>query len=194
MSTNIDIEKEIKNALKGREIPILVLDKRWHTLFPEGEKPSDILAMEKNINELLKKQARLVTDLKDLKKTKKRLMASIVQNMQDDSKKGDKKKTNSKRLLDDINVRIDKETDELMDLPYSIRKQNEQMLIAGAKYCFNRLSEGDSQIKLLNNEIDKLKSELDEKLEKKKVIEESMDSAYSLMHGLLGPTVMNLYK
>ena len=55
---------EIKNALKGRSVPILVLDTRWHKLFPAGQKPADIARQEEVLNDLLKRQGFLVNDIK----------------------------------------------------------------------------------------------------------------------------------
>ena len=57
-------EMTVRSALKGREIPILVLDARWHTLFPKGEKPEDIVQLEEQLNEHLKNQGRLVNEIK----------------------------------------------------------------------------------------------------------------------------------
>lgn len=184
---------EIKNALKGRSVPILVLDTRWHKLFPVGQKPADIVKQEDVLNGLLKRQGFLVNDIKDLKKTKEKLMQGILSGMRDNSLFGDRKKDNQQRLLNEIMERIEKESDELTLLPNRIKEANEQLLILGAGYCFERLENGDHEIARLKAEIHNLSEELTEKTEEKTAVEESMDSAYSLMHGLLGWSVMNLY-
>ena len=57
----------------------------------------------------------------------------------------------------------------------------------------DRLASGDEQLKKLNQEISEMREMLKEKVGDKADLEESMDSAYSLMHGLLGHDVMNLY-
>ncbi|MFR5970473.1 MAG: hypothetical protein ACLUGF_05300 [Clostridium sp.] len=48
-------------------------------------------------------------------------------------------------------------------------------------------------MKIVKQEIEELRISLREKTEWKDDLEESMGSAYSLMHGLLGHDVMNLY-
>ena len=58
---------------------------------------------------------------------------------------------------------------------------------------FERLANGDEQLKIVKQEIEELRISLREKTEWKDDLEESMGSAYSLMHGLLGHDVMNLY-
>lgn len=184
---------EIKKALKGRQVPVLVLDGRWHKLFPPGKKPSDIAALEAEVNQLLKRQGFLVNDLKDLKKTKQKLMNGIVAGMQGDSDFDDRRKNKQQSLLLEIKERIDEESDELVLIPGQIQKANEKLLMTGAMYCFERLENGDREIDELKAEIRELKNELNDLTEEKEAIEESMDSAYSLMHGLLGSSVMNLY-
>ena len=144
---DLEFETLVREALKGKKVPILVLDRRWHTLFPQGEKPAEIIQLEKN----------------------------------------------QQRLLLEIKERIETESDELIELPRMIKKANEELLATGAHYCFERLANGDEQLKIVKQEIEELRISLREKTEWKDDLEESMDSAYSLMHGLLGHDVMNLY-
>ena len=190
---DLEFETLVREALKGKKVPILVLDRRWHTLFPQGEKPAEIIQLEEKLNELLKRQGYLVNDIKDLKKTKKKLMEGIVAGMNDAEPLRDKKKKNQQRLLLEIKERIETESDELIELPRMIKKANEELLATGAHYCFERLANGDKQLKIVKQEIEELRISLREKTEWKDDLEESMDSAYSLMHGLLGHDVMNLY-
>ncbi len=188
-----DFTSAVRKALKGKKVPILVLDSRWHTLFPKGEKPGDIVRLEKRLNELLKQQGHLVNDLKDLKKTKKKLMDGIVSGMGLESDFDNRKKDKQQQFLVEIKERIERESDELMEIPYQIQAANEELLIVGAGYCFERLQNGDEMIRLLTEEINEMREELKEKVGYKADLEESMDSAYSLMHGLLGHEVMNIY-
>lgn len=188
-----DFETTVRAALKGKKVPIMVLDNRWHLLFPKGEKPAEIAVLEERVNDLLKRQGHLVNEIKDLKKTKKKLMDGIVAGMNSTSAHADKKKDNQQRLLLEINKRIREESDELMTLPHQIKETNEELLIVGARYCFDRLENGDRELTELTEEIKSLKEVLNDKTDFKADLEESMDSAYSLMHGLLGHDIMNLY-
>ena len=56
---DLEFETLVREALKGKKVPILVLDRRWHTLFPQGEKPAEIIQLEEKLNELLKRQGYL---------------------------------------------------------------------------------------------------------------------------------------
>lgn len=191
--TTTDFEFQIKKALSGRQIPVLVLDNRWHKLFPPGKKPSDVESLEQELNRLLKRQGYLVNDMKDVKKTKKKLMQGIVAGMQGDTEFDDRKKDNQQRLMMEMNERLEKESDELMLLPRQIKEVNESLLLTGVRYCFERLENGDRILNELRQEIKELKNELNDRLDEKEELEESMDSAYALMHGLLGHSIMNLY-
>lgn len=162
-------------------------------MFPQGEKPADIEALEERLNDLLKKQGRLVNEIKDLKKAKKKLMDSIVAGMEGSSARDNRKKENQQRLLLETKDRIQQDSDELMEIPYDIKDTNEKLMIIGARYCFERLSNGDQMIQELTEEIRTLQAELTDKKEFRENLEESMDSAYSLMHGLLGHDIMNLF-
>lgn len=189
-----EFERAVREALRGKKVPVLVLDQRWHTLFPNGNKPSDVLSLEDNLNYLLKRQGFLVNDIKDLKRTKQKLMDGILAGMGEaESANTDKKKKNQQRLLLEIKERIKEESDELMDLPREIKRVNEELLAVGAAYCFERLAGGDEELRILTEEIETMRKQLKEKVGYKADLEESMDSAYSLMHGLLGHDVMNLY-
>ena len=190
-----DFEKAVREALKGKKVPVLVLDQRWHTLFPSGNKPSDVLALEDNLNYLLKRQGFLVNDIKDLKRTKQKLMDGILAGMgETEGANTDKTKKHQQRLLLEIKERIKEESDELMDLPREIKRVNEELLAVGAAYCFERLAGGDEELRVLTEEIEAMRKQLKEKVGYKADLEDSMDSAYSLMHGLLGHDVMNLYE
>ncbi len=191
--SEFDFVQEIRKALRGREVPVLVLDSRWHKLFPPGKKPPEIESLEKELNKLLKRQGYLVNDIKDLKRSKQKLMQGIVAGMQGESDFDDRKKDNQQRLMLELRERIEEESDELMTVPRQIKDTNEQLLIVGARYCFDKLKNGDGEIAQLDKEIRELKNELNDKLDAKEDLEESMDSAYSLMHGLLGHSVMNIY-
>ncbi|MCH5266192.1 MAG: hypothetical protein J1F02_09855 [Lachnospiraceae bacterium] len=188
-----DFVTEIRKALRGKQVPVLVLDNRWHKLFPPGAKPEDVAELEDQVNALLRRQGKLVNELKDLKKTKKKLMDGIVAGMGGNSERADKKKENQQRLLLEIKERIQEESDELVELPRQIKEANEELLMAGTRYCFERLETGDRELKVLTDEINEMREILKEKVGDKADLEDSMESAYSLMHGLFGHDVMNLF-
>ena len=71
----------LQQLVHGKKLPILVLDERWYKLFPGGVKPEEVKTLEKKCNELLKEQGKLVNEIKDLRRGKKKLMDAIVSGM-----------------------------------------------------------------------------------------------------------------
>ena len=65
MGQNDDV---FENALLGRNVPILPLDNKWHRLMVGLDKTKEMKADEEEIKELLKRQGKLNTDIKVLKK------------------------------------------------------------------------------------------------------------------------------
>ncbi len=123
---DLEFETLVREALKGKKVPILVWTVALDTLF-RREKNRLRFQLEEKLNELLKRQGYLVNDIKDLKKTKKKLMEGIVAGMNDAEPLRDKKKETRQRLLLEIKERID-ESDELIELPRMIKKANEELL------------------------------------------------------------------
>ena len=191
MSKKMEDVASISQILKGKKVPILVLDQRWHKLFPDGVKPNEIVSIEQKVNELLKEQGKLVNEIKDLKKAKKKLLDAIVSGMSDAG--NDKKKDKQQKLLLETKERIEKQSDRLMELPYEIKKANEELLVAGMAYCYDELRSRTETLETLTEEINVQREELKEKVAYRVELEESVDATYSLMHDLLGREVMNLF-
>ena len=191
MSKKMEDVASISQILKGKKVPILVLDQRWHKLFPDGGKPNEIVSIEQKVNELLKEQGKLVNEIKDLKKAKKKLLDAIVSGMSDAG--NDKKKDKQQKLLLETKERIEKQSDRLMELPYEIKKANEELLVAGMAYCYDELRSRTEALETLTEEINVQREELKEKVAYRVELEESVDATYSLMHDLLGREVMNLF-
>ena len=191
MSAKNNEPASIAELLRGKKVPILVLDQRWHKLFPGGVKPAHIAAIEENLNALLKEQGKLVNEIKDLKKAKKKLMDAIVSGMS--SSGNDKKKDKQQKLLLETKERIEAQSDRLMELPYEIKKTNEDLLINGVAYCYEELKIRAQSLEDLKGEIDSRREELKEKVAYRVELEESVDATYSLMHDLLGREVMKLF-
>ena len=123
-------DEEFKKALADKQVPILVLDEKWHRLFAVHGKPDEIHETENELNALLARQGKLNEELKQLKKVKKQLMESIVANMdgttsEDMDAQREKKLDEDKRLIDETNQKMEENEDELLELMKNIiGKQN----------------------------------------------------------------------
>ena len=80
-----------KPALAGKKIPILTLDNKWHKLFTQKKPDKKLRRLEEELNELLKKQGKLTSEIKDIKKLKKKLLDGIVANAEGAAVENDEK-------------------------------------------------------------------------------------------------------
>ena len=78
-------EEEFRTAIQNKQVPLLVLDQKWHRLFAVHGKTEEIKEAEGTINALLARQGKLNSELKEYKKLKGKLMDNIVQNMDESS-------------------------------------------------------------------------------------------------------------
>ena len=114
-----------RTALAGKKIPILTLDHKWHKLFTQTEEHEQIRALEEQLNDLLKQQGRINTEIKSLNAYKKTLMNEIVSIMElPDSPKKERKMEENKRLIEEANVKLEDYRDELLELPKMIDDAN----------------------------------------------------------------------
>ena len=73
--------RDLKNMRAFKELPILTLDQRWYQLMPEHKKTDEVRYWERRVNELLKKQGRVLEDIKDVENTITELNQKIRQYM-----------------------------------------------------------------------------------------------------------------
>ena len=99
-------EHDYSAAIAKIKVPMLILDQKWHRLFALGGKPSNVKELETRENDLLKREAELKKELKDLKKVKENLMSSVMSNMEGTSDLVSKKLDDDKRLLEECLQRM----------------------------------------------------------------------------------------
>lgn len=187
-TTNIDAV--LAAAVSDSNIPVLILDSRWHELFPPGEKPESIVQLETVLENLLKEQGKLVNECKEMKRAKKKLMDGIVANMGASSQKVSKQ---SQKLIVQMNERIEAGTNRIMELPALIREANERLLVEGVKISYRSMKETEMALQEIKREIENLRISLEEKEQKKESMENQRDVMYSYMHDLLGPEMVELF-
>ena len=134
---------------------------------------------------------KLVNEIKDLRRGKKKLMDAIVSGMNE--AENDRKKEKQKKLLIETKQKIEEESDRLMEVPYEIRKTNEELLVVSITYCYDKLKEREEYLQELTQDIEVQRAEIKQKVADKVELEESVDQTYGLMHALLGREVMNVF-
>lgn len=183
-------DKDFEKALSGKKIPILVLDQKWHRLFAIHGKTDEIAAAEHELDELLKKQGKYNNDIKDLKKLKTKSMSNIVANMEDDE---DEKLDNDKRIIDEINDRVDAIEEALADVQQQIRQVNEHLMILSMDYFSEKIEKNRQESQQIDEWIVNIRVELKKNVIKKQNRDINNREIYSYLHDIFGAEVLDLF-
>lgn len=195
MADKVDV---FKNALSGKKIPVLTLDNKWHKLFDPEDMTSQIKALEKKLNDLIKRQGKLNTESKDIQKIKKKLMNEIViiaDNLQQtpESKKLSKDREEHRRLVKECNDKMAAYEEELYVLPREIDRTNRELMMASMDICYKKIRANEKEIGALDEWIKQTRRELKKKLIRKQEKEEENHRMYSYMHDIFGADVIELF-
>lgn len=194
---NAEMDYLYMQALRGKDIPLLTLDAKWHALFPDFRKTSEIKRLEKELNQLIKKQGQTEHDLKDYDKAKKVIMNNIVENMTDghevDSPIRIKKQEKNQKLINDLNDKITETRELRKQLPQEIREANQMLLIACMRVCYQELMDNTEIIEEEEKIIRKLREEIKDHILQKQDKEIRNTEVYKYMHNLLGAEVVEVF-
>lgn len=193
MSRKEDIYKP---ALMGKKIPILTLDNKWHRLFTQTEPDKYIKQLEEELNELIKRQGKANTDIREIKNLKKKLLQEIMEYAEDASAGNAtamKKTEENSRLVNECNEKIEQYEDELIELPREIDKVNKELMLSTMEICYERLKQNEAEIEETSKWIAQVRVELKKRLIRKQEQEMMNHELYSYMHDIFGADVINLF-
>lgn len=190
--------EDFREALRGKKVPLLVLDQKWHRLFAVHGKPEGIKKLEARINSLLAKQGKLQNQLKEYKKLKNKLMEGIVQNMDgasDDKEDSlrEKKLEKNKQLIDECNEKIASCEEELTDLPSEIYSNNQELMIQSMEYFYSKIQVNQQEAKEIDAWITQVRIDLKKNIIRKQNREINNREIYAYLHDLLGPEVLDIF-
>lgn len=190
------MKKEFSEALRGKRIPILTLDNKWYKLLDEEARRA-LSGTEEQLNELLKRQGKLNTETKSIKKLKKKLMNEIVAMAEEAEQTGSteiaKKLEQHKRLVEECNERLESHRDELLELPREIERLNLQLMLATMDYSYDAMKENEEEIARITDWVTEVRIELKKRLIKKQEMEQQNHRIYSYMHDVFGADVVNMF-
>lgn len=193
----MDIEQGdevFREALIGKKIPVLTLDNQWHRLFTQTGANEEIQRLEGDLNEILKRQGKLNTELKSLSAFKKKLMQEIVSIMElPDSPAKEKKMADNKRMIEESNQKMEDYNDELMDIPKQIDEANFALMLASMRMCYSRIQQNVKEIDEINQWVSDFKVQLKKKIILKQQKEIWNDEMYNYMHSIFGPDVIDMF-
>lgn len=190
-------DEVFKQALIGRKIPILTLDNKWHKLFTQAEYSSEIKSMEKELNNLLKRQGKITTESKEIKKIKKKLMDEVVlladEMGEHPTKKQDKDMSDHKRLINECNEKMDAYEEEMVELPRQINQLNNKLMLITMEVCYKKLQQNTAELEEIEQWIGEIRRELKKKVVRKQEKEAMNHRLYSYMHDIFGADVIELF-
>ncbi len=194
MSRSDDVYKP---ALKQIKLPILTLDNNWHKLFTQADTTPKIKKLEKQLNDLLKKQGKVNTEEKKVKAVKRKLMSEIMdladQIGASENRVLQKKLEERRRLVEECNEKLEEMRDNSLDLPRAIDETNYELMLETMDLCYKRLEENRKEIEYYNEWIQNTREELKENIIKKQERESSTYELYQYMHNILGRDVIDVF-
>lgn len=189
-------QESFVDALRGKKIPILTLDNKWYKLLtPEARR--QVSSLEHHLNYLLKRQGKLNTETKEIRKLKKQLMNEIMPLVdeadQNPNSLLDKKIEQNRRLLEECNEKLESYQNELTELPNKIDDVNIRLMLITMDCCYETMKESTQEIKNIADWVARTRVELKKKLIKKQEMEQRNHAIYSYMHDLFGAEVLDMF-
>jgi len=191
-------DKDFLSSLEHVNVPVLVLDQKWHRLFALNGKPKEVLLLEKEEKNLLERQAELNEEIKDLKTVKNNLRKSVMENMmgaesEDLDPEVRKKRDQDKRLLDETNERLAMDEDELLELPEKLKETNINLMVATMDFCYAKMRKNTQESDEITEWIQKVRIDLKKNIIRKQNREINNKEMYHYMHDLFGPVVLDIF-
>ena len=191
MSNNNRTEDIYEKALLGINLPILPLDNKWYRLMVGLEKTKEMEEKEENIKALLKKQGKLNTDIKRLKKMKQQLMDEIVGAME--AENSEEIKETKRNKIEECNSLIDEYQDELLDIPDKIKNDNYYLMLHTMEQCYELIQDNTRDIMAIAEWINSIRIELKKNVVKKQDMELKNQEIYNYMHDIFGADVIDIF-
>lgn len=190
------MKHDFSEALQGKKIPILTLDNKWYRLLDPKMRKA-LSGTEEQLNNLLKRQGKLNTEYKDIKKLKKRLMNEIME-MAAQAERGsgtnmDRKLEKHRELVEECNQRLESCEDEMLELPNEINKLNYRLMTATMEHCYTAMQENTEEIEKIAEWVTQIRIELKKRLVRKQQMEQQNHEIYSYMHDVFGADVVELF-
>jgi len=187
------VEEKYRPAINGKKLPIVTIDHKWHQLFARVEKTRAISEKEEELNELLRAQGKCNSEMKKVRKIKKKLMDEIVELMDKQDLASDTKVEENRRLINECNDKIKEYQDEALDFPVKIEKVNAELMIETMKICYENMRLNEHHISSISKWIADVRVELKKNVVRKQEMEIANQEIYSYMHDIFGADVIDIF-
>ncbi len=190
--------KNFESSLEGKNIAPLTLDQKWHKLFTVIKPSRQLKSLEKQLDNLIKKQGKATTQSKDIRKLKSRLMKEILE-IQSGTQNGgsdaaiQKKLDENTKLIGECNEKLSHYQDELLEIPSQIERVNKALMLETMSLCYTELNENERAIDQITDWIATVRVELKKQILRRQEREIRNQEVYHYLHGVFGPEVLNLF-
>lgn len=179
-----------RKVLKKNNIHLLILDERWNGLFKDTDKTDKIKQCEKKLRELLKNEAHLISESKEVANRKKVCMDTIISLTSEVFEKNDEqakeKMRNCEKEIKYINQRMKEIEEGLEVMPDKVREANLELLEHTVNSVYFKMRENQKRYKELEKIIKVTSQKLEEYTEEMEVLSQGDTDVYSYFHDLLG--------
>ena len=127
--------------------------------------------------------------MKELKKLKGRLLDEIVQGMDDKQAKVEE----NKRLVDEINQKLEECEDELMDIPHQIRETNDALMVLSMDYFYDKIRVNQTEAAEIEEWINQVRIDLKKNIIRKQNRDINNREIYAYLHDIFGAEVINVF-
>ena len=108
-------------------------------------------------------------------------------------KKTEKKLSDNKRLINEINEKMEKNEDDLYEIPKQIDAVNRELMQKTMEVCYMKLHSNSDSIEEIARWIKEIRIELKKNIIRKQEQEQNNLELYSYMHDIFGAEVMELF-
>ena len=194
IENNIEEERFLER-FRNVDVPILILDERWHVMFSESKKTDAQRTLEKEIKELFKSQAKLSKEIELQEEKKKVFFNNILMHMKlaQISEEEALKQEENQEHIRNINKEIEKLELEFENMPKRIKELNQELLIESLRYCYRRMRENKRVLKEQEELVKEAEKLLEERVSKKQEKEKENEQMYVFMHRLFGRNVLEIF-
>ena len=188
-----------REALAGKQIPLLTLDNRWHQLFTQAqvEVPGEIKRGEARLNELIRKQGRLNTQCKEARRMKRKAMEEIMKLAgemgENPNPRLEKLLEEKKKLIRECNDMLDDYREEMYHLPEEIERLNQRLMLITMDICYRRIAQNTREIDAISRWLKEIRMEIKKNMVRKEESEQANFDLYSYMHNIFGAEVMEIF-
>ncbi len=189
-------DEDFTRALQGKKIPILTLDNNWHRLFTQTNPTPEIKVLESEVNELLKKQARLTKRKNDLTALKRKTMDEIVGFMDDISKNDEKVQKlldEKKSIIEQVNDKLKEAAEDYYKTSKLLESKNFDLMLATMDVCYDEVQSNYEEILNIEQWVTSMRIELKKNLAEKETKTSRNHALYTYMKNIFGTEVIDIF-